>query len=210
MLQPCELRNAQDFPERYVIDRTSTGKMLTRTPSAHMRQLGVSAADEPDHRVRVERARGAAARGRMPAHRDVFRPHQGWGKFEACTTLARSWRRMLNSSSASQPRPAGTQRTSRLAFDSPIRERGIPGSQHRCRVHTFGVCMEGTILQKLMAVLTAMRHGVSPSPPSIDGLEVHESSWNEWLESGGQPDTKDLGRGRSQNGWLRKLLRKRG
>ncbi|HEY4083726.1 MAG TPA: hypothetical protein VGM81_23810 [Burkholderiaceae bacterium] len=64
-------------------------------------------------------------------------------------------------------------------------------------------------MQRLVAALTAIRHSANPSRPSIDGLEVHESSWDEWLESGGQPEAKELGHARPQNAWLRKLLGKK-
>ena len=69
--------------------------------------------------------------------------------------------------------------------------------------------MEGTILQKVLAAFAAMRNNVNRRPPSIDGLEVRESSWDEWLESGGQSEAKDLTRSRFQNTWLRKFLGKR-
>lgn len=36
MLVPRELYNAQDFPSTYVIDRTSAGKLLTKTAQVHM------------------------------------------------------------------------------------------------------------------------------------------------------------------------------
>jgi hypothetical protein len=61
-----------------------------------------------------------------------------------------------------------------------------------------------------MAAWAAMRNNGNRSRPSIDGLEVHESSWNEWLESGGvQPEAKELDRARSQSTWLHKLLGKK-
>lgn len=36
MLTPRELYNAQDFPPTYIIDRTSSGKLLTKTAQVHM------------------------------------------------------------------------------------------------------------------------------------------------------------------------------
>jgi DNA (cytosine-5)-methyltransferase 1 len=45
MLVPRELYNAQDFPPTYVIDRTSTGKVLTKT--AQVRMCGNSVSPLP-------------------------------------------------------------------------------------------------------------------------------------------------------------------
>lgn len=45
MLVPRELYNAQDFPKGYVIDRTDTGKVLTKT--AQVRMAGNSASPCP-------------------------------------------------------------------------------------------------------------------------------------------------------------------
>lgn len=42
MLVPRELYNAQDFPNNYVIDRTSTGKVLTKTAQVRMAGNSVS------------------------------------------------------------------------------------------------------------------------------------------------------------------------
>lgn len=42
MLTPRELYNAQDFPPDYVIDRTSSGKKLTKTAQVRMAGNSVS------------------------------------------------------------------------------------------------------------------------------------------------------------------------
>lgn len=49
MLVPRELYNAQDFPPSYVIDRTSTGKVLTKT--AQVRMAGNSVSPLPMRRI---------------------------------------------------------------------------------------------------------------------------------------------------------------
>lgn len=49
MLVPRELYNAQDFPPTYIIDRTSTGKLLTKT--AQVRMCGNSVSPLPMRRL---------------------------------------------------------------------------------------------------------------------------------------------------------------
>lgn len=49
MLMPRELYNAQDFPSNYIIDRTSSGKLLTKT--AQVRMCGNSVSPLPMRRI---------------------------------------------------------------------------------------------------------------------------------------------------------------
>lgn len=64
MLMPRELYNAQDFPPSYVIDRTATGKPLTKT--AQVRMAGNSVSPLPMRRI-VEANYTEAAPQRMAA-----------------------------------------------------------------------------------------------------------------------------------------------
>jgi DNA (cytosine-5)-methyltransferase 1 len=58
MLVPRELYNAQDFPARYVIDRTSTGKVLSKT--AQVRMCGNSVSPLPMRLIVAANYRDAA------------------------------------------------------------------------------------------------------------------------------------------------------
>jgi DNA (cytosine-5)-methyltransferase 1 len=57
MLVPRELYNAQDFPPGYVIDRTSSGKVLTKT--AQVRMAGNSVSPLPMRLIVAENYRDA-------------------------------------------------------------------------------------------------------------------------------------------------------